>query len=294
MSGRLLLLSSLAVAGAGVIGAIYATRSSSNSTRVSDAGPATRRGFRIELVYAPALANEGSWVSLTVDGRGRLIASDQYGLLYRVTPAPLGGDAGQSRCEPIRVGVGAAQGMTFVNDALYVMVNAPGDAISSGLYRVTDTNGDDRFDQAEELAPLRGSGEHGPHAVIASPDGKSLYFCAGNYTRSPVFRKSRVPAGWGEDQLLPRLDDPAGQANGVPAPGGWIVQCDLNGQQCELMSVGYRNIYDMAFNEDGELFTCDSDLDVDIGVPWYRPPAVLHVTSGADYGWRGGDGIWPS
>ncbi|RIK79849.1 MAG: heme-binding protein [Planctomycetota bacterium] len=292
MSARVLLLSLLAALGVCTFIASYASRRSADNARAD--GPQGRPGFRVELVYAPPRASEGSWVSLTVDDRGRLIASDQYGLLYRVTPSPVGGSPTQSRCEPIRVAVGAAQGLAYVKGALYAMVNAQGESLKSGLYRVTDSNGDDRYDSVSRLVTLRGSGEHGPHGVVPAPDGTALFFCAGNYTGSPLFQKSRVPAGWGEDQLLPRLDDPAGQASGVPAPGGWIVKSDLEGQQCELFSVGFRNPYDLAFNEHGELFTCDSDLEVDAGTPWYRPPSVLHVISGSDFGWRGGDGIWPT
>ncbi|HMP05139.1 MAG TPA: L-sorbosone dehydrogenase [Lacipirellulaceae bacterium] len=256
--------------------------------------PKVPPGFRIELVHAPPLDSEGSWVSLAVDDRGRLFASDQYGAIYFIVPSQIGTLPSASRVTRIGAGVGAAQGMTFVGGALYVVVNGQVGQYRSGLYRVTDPTGDDKFDKVEEIIPLRGSGEHGPHAVVASPDEKSLYLCAGNYTGSPRFTASRVPAGWGEDQLLPRLDDPVAQATGIPAPGGWIVRLSLDGQQCELVSVGYRNIYDMAFNRDGELFTFESDLDVDIGTPWYRPPSLLHVVSGADYGWRGGDGIWPT
>ncbi|BBO33723.1 hypothetical protein PLANPX_3335 [Lacipirellula parvula] len=291
MLARVLIATLLAAVGAGVLFALRATPTAKSGQAE---GPQASPGFRVELVYSPSLAKEGSWVSLAVDSKGRLIASDQYGLLYRITPSPLGGKPEQTSVEPIRVGAGAAQGLAVVGDDLYVMVNSQAAALPSGLYRVSDSNGDDQYDDARLLLRIEGAGEHGPHAVAASPDGKSLYLSAGNYTRSPRFKGSRVPAGWGEDQLLPRLDDPAAQANGIPAPGGWIVKCDLDGENCELVSVGYRNIYDLAFNADGELFTSDSDLDVDIGTPWYRPPSLLHVTSGADYGWRGGDGIWPT
>ena len=256
--------------------------------------PRVRDGFKLELVYAPPLKTQGSWVSLTVDDRGRLIASDQYGALYRVSPSAIGGPASKSRVERIPAKIGSAQGLAFVNGALYAMVNSTDPGAANGLFRVRDSNGDDTLDQVEQLLPLRGTGEHAQHAVVASPDGRSLYLCAGNYAPSPShFAASRVPGGWSEDQLLPRIDDPAEQSAGVPAPGGWIVRTDLDGGNCELFSLGYRNIYDMAFNGDGELFTFESDLDVDIGTPWYRLPSLLHVTSGADYGWRGGDGLWP-
>ena len=48
----------------------------------------------------------------------------------------------------------------------------------------------------------------------------------------------------------------------------------------------------MAFNEDGELFTFDSDMEWDIGLPWYRPIRINHVTSGSDYGYRENNEKW--
>jgi putative heme-binding domain-containing protein len=269
----------------------FAAPSAPSSDKIGEARASV--GFRIELVYAPKLDSQGSWVSMTIDDRGRLLASDQYGGIYRIEPSPLGKLADKTRVTKVPVDLGAAQGMAFANGALYVMVNGQIGERHSGLYRVTDSNGDDELDFVESLLPMQGAGEHGPHAVVASPDGESLYLSAGNYSPSPRFTSSRVPAGWGEDQLLPRLDDPAAQGTGIPAPGGWIVRVNSHANECELFSVGFRNIYDMAFNADGELFTFESDLDVDIGTPWYRPPSLMHVISGADYGWRGGDGLWP-
>ena len=56
---------------------------------------------------------------------------------------------------------------------------------------------------------------------------------------------------------------------------------------------GFRNCVDIAINVEGELFTYDSDLEFDIGCPWYRPTRVNHVISGGEYGWRNGTGKWP-
>jgi putative heme-binding domain-containing protein len=54
-----------------------------------------------------------------------------------------------------------------------------------------------------------------------------------------------------------------------------------------------RNAYDLAFNESGDLFTFDSDMEWDVGLPWYRPTRVCHLVSGAEFGWRHGNGKWP-
>ena len=58
------------------------------------------------------------------------------------------------------------------------MVNDEGDTTHSrpsGLYRLQDTNGDDQFDKITFLKRFDGEGEHGPHSIVLSPDGKSLY-----------------------------------------------------------------------------------------------------------------------
>ena len=228
-----------------------------------------------ELYRVPAA--QGSWVSLTCDPDGRLIASDQYGKLYRVT---IDGNGKASLVEPILLNTGRAHGLLYAFDALYVMSHE-GDGQPSGLYRVTDSDGDDKFDRVELLRQINGSGEHGPHAIILSPDKKSLFICAGNHTQLPEIVDSRVPRNWQEDQLLPRMWDAGGHAVGILAPGGWVIKTDPEGKAFELISSGFRNQYDIAFDENGELFTYDADMEWDVGLPWYRPTRICHLTSGS-------------
>ena len=195
-------------------------------------------GFRAELVYSVPLDAQGSWVCLTVDDRGRLIASDQYGSLYRIEPSPLGEPEGRTRVEKIPMNVGMAQGMQVVDGKLYVVMNGRIGAFDSGLYRLSDTNNDDRYDLFEQLRVFQGEGEHGPHAVVLGPDRKSLYFVCGNFTGAPMFNRSLVPQRWGEDQLLPRIFDPGGHANELHPPAGWIARTDLDGKNLEFYSAG--------------------------------------------------------
>src|SRR5260221_13107221 len=50
-------------------------------------------GFQVERIYFVPKEKHGSWVSITTDPKGRLIASDQEGKgLYRITPAKPGSD----------------------------------------------------------------------------------------------------------------------------------------------------------------------------------------------------------
>jgi putative heme-binding domain-containing protein len=244
------------------------------------------KGFKVELLYSVP-DEQGSWVSLTTDPKGRLITSDQYGKLYRITPPAISGKAIQ--IEVIDVDLGMAQGLLWAFDSLYVMVNGK----DPGLYRVRDTDGDDKLDEVKLLREIRGASEHGPHAVILSPDGESLYVCGGNHTDIPDPETSRLPRNWAEDQLLPRMWDAGGHAVGKLAPGGWIAKTDPDGSKFELIAAGFRNEYDIAFNTDGELFTYDADMEWDVGTPWYRPTRINHVVSGAEFGWRSGTGKFP-
>ncbi len=60
-----------------------------------------RPGFEAEVLYEVPFDREGTWVSLTVGPKGRLIASAQHGPLYRITPPPLGRTS--SALPPIRI-----------------------------------------------------------------------------------------------------------------------------------------------------------------------------------------------
>jgi putative heme-binding domain-containing protein len=250
------------------------------------------KGFKVELVHNVPRDTEGSWVSLTTAPKGRLIASDQYGKLFQITPSPLGQPASATKVEPINVNIGEAQGLLWAFDSLYVVVNAGGQ-YASGLYRVRDTNGDDKLDKIELLRRLDGNGEHGPHAVVLGPDGKSLYIVAGNATRIPSLADSLVPRVWGEDNLLPRMTDGNGFMADEKAPGGYVCRVDPDGKNWTIVSMGFRNPYDIAFNRAGELFTYDSDMEWDMNTPWYRPTRICNVVSGSDFGYRNGAGKWP-
>ncbi len=276
------------------------------------------QGFRAEHLYSPSANEQGSWVAMTFDHKGRMITSDQYGALYRLA-LPAIGDSARPKVEKLvignatlqpgdttkpKLGMGYAQGLLYAFNSLYVMVNHRYDEKrkgngkeevlekSSGLYRLQDTDGNDQYDKVTLLKELKGEGEHGPHSIKLSPDGKSLYVIAGNHTDVPEMNAYRLPKVWNEDNLFPLIKDPRGHANDRTAPGGWIAKVNPEGNHWELVSAGYRNAFDIAFNEQGELFAYDSDMEWDFGMPWYRPTRICHVTSGSEFGWRTGNSKW--
>jgi hypothetical protein len=171
-------------------------------------------GFKVELLHTVPADTQGSWVAMCVDPKGRLIVSDQYGALYRVTPPPVGGrgrrdgvgGAGEAiKIEKIPAKVGMANGLLWAFDSLYVVVNNYEKPADNGVYRVRDTDGNDELDSVELLRTLADGGgtDHGPHAAVLAPDGKSIFIVVGNRTSLAQIEDSRVPRRWGEDHLLP-------------------------------------------------------------------------------------------
>lgn len=253
-------------------------------------------GFKVELLYNVPKAEQGSWVSMTVDPKGRILAGDQYGMIYRVTVPPIG-SSDQAKVEPLGVQIGGAHGLLYAFDSLYVMVNemsaTQNAGKTSGIWRLKD-KGDGTFGEPELLRKIAGGGEHGTHSFALSPDGKRIFFNNGNHTKLPEeLNGSRAAKLWDEDHILPRMWDAGGHARGVMAPGGYVCSMDPDGKSIELFCYGFRNQFDIAFDLSGELFTYDADMEWDIGSPWYRPTRINHCVSGADYGWRSGSGKWP-
>jgi putative heme-binding domain-containing protein len=251
------------------------------------------KDFKAELLYSVPKDAQGSWVNMCVDPKGRLIVSDQYGPLYRITPTPVGATSPKTKVEKLDLPLGEAHGLLWAFDSLYVVVNEARQ-YKRGLHRARSRDGGDTFEKPEFLHAIDGGGEHGGHAVIPSPDGKSLYVICGNMTKmiNPL-AASRVPKLWGEDHLLPRMRDGNGFMAGVLGPGGCIYRTDPDGKNWELVSTGYRNPFDIAFNRFGDLFTYDADMEWDMNTPWYRPTRVCLAASGSEFGWRNGAGKWP-
>jgi putative heme-binding domain-containing protein len=247
-------------------------------------------GFKVELIHSAEIG-EGSWICMTTDARGRLIISPQADNqpLLRVT---LSKDGQVSKIEKIPAPVHQAMGLLYAHDSLYVNGHGPS---GTGLYRLIDANHNDRFETNEVhfLKKFEGEGEHGYHAVVLGPD-KMIYVMNGNHTKVPKGITENSPhKNFQEDFLLKREWDPNGHAVGILAPGGYVVRTDPNGKEWELLLAGFRNAYDFDFSAEGEMFTFDSDMEWDWGLPWYRPTRVNHCVLGAEFGWRSGSADWP-
>ena len=140
--------------------------------------------------------------------------------------------------EKVPAEIRAINGMVWAFDALYVAVNDYEKKIDSGLYRITDSDGDDRLDKVELLRRCR------PAATTACmPSCRRLM--ARGCTWSPATARRRrsstlrrVTPCWGEDHLLPRMPDGRGFMREVLGPGGIIYRVTPDGKHFEVVSSG--------------------------------------------------------
>lgn len=220
-------------------------------------------GFEIEKIR-DARPEEDSWISLAIDPKGRLIvAREQKGLL-RLTVSDNGREIVSA--ETIDDTLEECRGIEWKDGALYAHANR-----SKTLYRLRDTDGDDRFDEIVPLLSTEGGSGHGRNDLVTGPDG-ALHAIVGDDIAVP--------------ENAPRRARPeAGAPKELGHWARWIGRPDGTGTW-EALTRGLRNPYGIDFNTDGEPFTYDADNEGDVGLPFYRPTRINHLVSGANYGWH--------
>ncbi|NUM54064.1 MAG: DUF1080 domain-containing protein [Candidatus Hydrogenedentes bacterium] len=247
-------------------------------------------GFSVEEVASHELI--GSVINMTFDHLGRpLVATESEGVRLLLDE---NGDGKYDKVKSVSEVVKRAMGLCYL---------APGDLLvqsdgphAPGVYRLIDKNGDDVADEVTQVIKAKsgGMGEHSPHAIAWGADG-FLYVMYGNHSY-PDFEiaKDSPSRGLQEDFLMPRYWDARGHAKGILAPGGTIHRVSPDLKTMAQFCGGFRNAFDFAVDNTGEIFTFDSDMEWDIGTPWFRPVRVVHCVPGADYGWRSGSGKMPN
>ena len=249
-------------------------RAVSGGNGTSPAALRTLPGYEVQLLRS-AHTNEGSWVSMAFDPQRRLTLSKEDRGLLRLTLD--GKPQSVTKVEHI-VGLKdelrECRGLLYAHGSLYASANN-----SKALFRLTDTDGDGRFDTQEKLHDFIGGTGHGRNDLTLGPDGK-IYLIHGDDIHHSTNATDRTSP-------LRRLRQP------FRPNEGHLTRLDADGKRLEILSAGLRNPYGVAINADGEAFTYDADAEHDMGAPWYRPTRVNHLTSGTDFGWRAVTGSWP-
>lgn len=251
-------------------------------------------GFQVECLRE-AREGEGSWVAMTVDDKGRLYISpeasrsgvSQFAKIIRISI--LKNTKQSIVCETLKIPVSGSMGLAWAFDSLYIGGQGPD---GYGIYRVKMANDDIYQAKLIKSFEAKGAEEHGVHAIVLGPENK-LYVSYGNAMSPPEAATESPYRNQGEHLLIPSVRDSTEFFNYTHMPYGSIFRMNSDGSQCEVVAAGLRNHYDIAFNENNELFTFDSDTEWDVGLPWYRPTRILHVISGADFGFRKESGVLP-
>ncbi|MEM9939951.1 MAG: c-type cytochrome [Planctomycetota bacterium] len=258
------------------------TSESSNKTNDLDSKFKINSEFSIQKILTPE--ETGSLIAMEFNEFGKIIFAKENGGLMIADPSLPPGDDKRIRllCSDVK----NCQGILPLNGKIYVTGSGPQ---GQGLYCLTDADRDGIFQVDKKLISFSGKpGEHGPHGIQLGPDGM-LYVVVGNGSQLvEPFAKTSPYIHHYEGDMVPRYEDPGGHAVGVKAPGGTVLRCSLDGQKIERFAGGIRNAYDLVFDQFGELFIHDSDMEADAGTTWYRPTYVFHVPAGAEMGWRSG------
>lgn len=130
------------------------------------------------------------------------------------------------------------------------------------LWKYSDANDDGVADKKTVLHDGYGvrvafSG-HDLHGLIRGPDGR-IYFSIGD-------RGYNVTTLEGKKLVRPDT--------------GAVFRCELDGSKLEVFAYGLRNPQELAFDDYGNLFTCDNNSDSG------DRARFVHVVEGGDTGWR--------
>jgi putative heme-binding domain-containing protein len=267
----------------------------------------TLPGFVIERVNPPD--KNDSYVVITFDSRGRLVVSKEQDHPRLLIDNDKDGIYESEKI--ISDKVRNCQGLWFDGPTLYgscALVPSPdvpspppppaggrgGQNVDNraAIVKLDDTNGDDVADTMEVLANAGTIQEHGPHAIRRRPDGGIAVIVGNNETLAdPAVDLTSPVLGDKDAQFLPYFAN-FGQSAREGAHSA-IFEWHPATKKFSVFSGGNRNAYDFAYNLAGEVLTFDSDMEWDIGLPWYREVRTVHEVLNGNYGYRNGSGKYP-
>ena len=132
------------------------------------------------------------------------------------------------------------------------------------VWRLRDTNNDGHADVKESISTGYGVHVallgHDLHGLKMGPDGR-LYFSIGD-------RGLNVKTREGKHLFVPDC--------------GSVLRCEPDGSNLEVFASGLRNPQEIAFDNQGNFFTCDNNSDGGDKARW------IYLVEGSDAGWRMG------
>jgi putative heme-binding domain-containing protein len=302
------------LAGIAVLSAVPAGQAPNQASLVTQtvAGVqfSTLPGFNIERVNPPD--KNDSYVVVTFDSQGRLVVSKELDHPRLLLDNNKDGiyESEKILSDKVR----NCQGLWFDGPTMWgscVLVEAANELAAkappagggrgggggggnrpAAIVRLQDTNGDDVMDTMETLGLAGGIQEHGPHAIRRRPDGGISVIVGNNETIADSALDLSSPVLKDKDaQFLPYFAN-FGQSAREGAHSA-IFDWNEKTKKFSVFSGGNRNAYDYAYNLSGEAFLFDSDMEWDIGLPWYREVRTAHQVLNGNLGYKNGSGKYP-
>ena len=237
-------------------------------------GPIVPKGFEVELIAREPLVRNPTVI--TYDRRGRLFVGQ--GPQWRAPSPETEGDRVDlliddnddgiyDRVKTFAKGFNSIQGIVWWGDELWI-ANAP------ELTMVRDIDGDDDADEYVRVYTGLGNLEHSLHGLNVGPDGK-LYMSKGNskgYNRLDILAPKPFRELWGLADPEGAVDMPPPvyfkkgeyQKNYHTPPDDWgrmggILRCDKLGKDLEIVARGFRNPWDITFDDGFNWLGTDND-----------------------------------
>ncbi len=136
-------------------------------------------------------------------------------------------------------------------------------ALAPDLWRLEDTNGDGILDKKTSISHGYGvhigfSG-HNMSGIVEGPDGR-IYWNMGDIGANITTADGK------------KFENPN---------SGFIARANPDGSDFEIFATGLRNTHEFAFDEYGNLISCDNDGDHP-----GESERLVHIVEGSDAGWR--------
>ena len=207
-------------------------------------------GFQVQ-VYTSRVPRP---TSLAFAPDGTLYVSSETGLVMKLADTDSDGKA--DSVDPLSQRFVLPLGLAFYDGALYV-------SSRGRVHTLRDTDGDDEFDEVEEIiSGLPVVGGHQNNGLAFGPDSK-LYMNLGSTCNACIEADER---------------------------NATIMRFNADGTDGTVYASGLRNVYDLAFHpEDDTLWAADNGRD---DRPNLVPEELNLIVEGGDYGWPScwGDG----
>lgn len=228
-------------------------------------------GFEITQLRV-AQPDEGSWVSLASDEKGRLLIGREDKGFLRVTTRTDGRTV--TKVQAIPSDLLECRGLACHAGWVYASANNSKKVVRFKL---------DESGQVTDLTTLRefpGDVGHGRNDLRVR-DNNLLLICGDSVQLPP-------------DNYLDTTSPLRKKVAGKFTREGTLWRSSLEGKNWELLASGLRNPYGVDTQPQTEApFTYDADNEYDLGMPWYRPTRILQLIPGGEYGYREATAVLP-